>query len=176
MSQHIQCGMLKTSAAVRPLHNPTTLIKQIQNLQTIHVKSRTIEMSFNMEMRCVTFYLFTKPLVIISQRSFSALSASLFKESTHNYLECHSIRDATIVFHFLPQSECLIKQTCDWIQRKHFQRMEAESESENGGLRVRGLEEKRENWEWKERQKTLTLLAVTFCYVYVLWQLASLTW
>ena len=62
MSQHIQCGMLKTSAAVRPLHNPTTLIKQIQNLQTIHVKSRTIEMLFNMEMRCVTFYLFTKPL------------------------------------------------------------------------------------------------------------------
>ena len=68
MSLHIQCGMLKTSAAVRPLHNPTTLIKQIQNLQTIHVKSRTIEMSFNMEMRCVTFYLFTKPLVIISQK------------------------------------------------------------------------------------------------------------
>ena len=40
MSQHIQCGMLKTSAAVRPLHNPTTLIKQIQNLQTIHVNTK----------------------------------------------------------------------------------------------------------------------------------------
>ncbi|KAG5013308.1 hypothetical protein JHK86_025569 [Glycine max] len=53
--------------------------------------------------------------------------------------------------------------------------MEAESESENGGLRVRCLEEKTENWEWKERQKTLTLLAVTFCYDYALWQLASLT-
>ena len=68
---------------------------------------------------------------------------------------------------------------CDWIGKEHhqhFQRRGVESESENGVLGVRGLEEKRETWEWKERRKTLTLLETTFCDVMCRQQAIAIEW